>query len=234
MTPRSPSSPGCCATTSALTASPAGPPTCGSSPRRENPHPGAQLSPFEQHAGKRYQVIATHTPTGGIQFRQAAHRTHARVEDRIRYGNNTGLVHLPSRDYAINQAWCTAVSPACDLLAWLRLLALSGDLAKAEPTTLHYRLLHTAAHIGRGPRRRRLTTPETRPWTHDLHHHHPPTTLTSTHQPNNPTEPTRTVEPAPTRHDSRAPHPTRHPVTRSTRGWVEASNQMIKPVNRRG
>jgi hypothetical protein len=39
---------------------------------------------FEQHAGKRYQVIATNTPTGGIQFREAAHRTQARVEDRIR------------------------------------------------------------------------------------------------------------------------------------------------------
>lgn len=138
--------------------------------RRENPHPGAQLSLFEQHAGKRYQVIATNTPGTEIQFREAAHRTQARVEDRIRCGKNTGLAHLPSRDYAINQAWCATVSLACDLLAWLRLLALTGDLAKAEPKTLRYRLLHTAARLVRGQRRRHLKIPETWPWAHDLHH----------------------------------------------------------------
>jgi hypothetical protein len=71
--------------------------------RRENPHPGAHLSLFEQHAGKRYQTIATNTPTGTIQFLEAAHRTQARVEDRIRCGKNTGLEHLPSRDYVTNQ-----------------------------------------------------------------------------------------------------------------------------------
>jgi Transposase DDE domain group 1 len=65
---------------------------------------------------------------------------------------------------------CGAVSLACDLLAWLRLLALSGDLAKAEPKTLRYRLLHTAARIVRGQRRRRLKIPHTWPWAHDLHH----------------------------------------------------------------
>ncbi len=32
--------------------------------RRENPHPGAQLTLFEQHEGKRYQVTATNTPSG--------------------------------------------------------------------------------------------------------------------------------------------------------------------------
>ncbi len=137
--------------------------------RRENPHPGAQLSLFEQQEGKRYQVIATNTPGTDIQFREAAHRTQARVEDRIRCGKNTGLAHLPSRDYAINQAWCTAVSMACDLLAWLRLLALTGDLAKAEPKTLRYRLLHTAARLVHGQRRRHLKIPETWPWAHDLH-----------------------------------------------------------------
>jgi Transposase DDE domain group 1 len=138
--------------------------------RRENPHPGAQLSLFEQHAGKRYQVIATNIPGTEVQFLEAAHRTQARVEDRIRCGKNTGLAHLPSRDYAINQAWCAAVSLACDLIAWLRLLALSGDLAKAEPKTLRYRLLHTAGRIVRGQRRRRLEIPDTWPWATDLHH----------------------------------------------------------------
>ncbi|MGH3629885.1 MAG: hypothetical protein ACRDRL_20905, partial [Sciscionella sp.] len=53
----------------------------------------------------------------------------------IRCGKDTGLSHLPSRVYAINQVWCVAASIACDLLAWLRLLALDGDLARAEPKT---------------------------------------------------------------------------------------------------
>ncbi|MGH3868422.1 MAG: transposase [Pseudonocardiaceae bacterium] len=128
-----------------------------------DPRDGAQLSLFQAHAGKRYQVIATNTPGTDIQFREAAHRTQARVEGRIRCGKNTGMAHMPSRDYAINQAWCAAVSLACDLLAWLRLLALTGDLATAEPTTLRYQLLHTAARIVRGQRRRRLRIPETWP-----------------------------------------------------------------------
>ena len=136
--------------------------------RRENPHPGAQLSLFEQHAGKRYQVIATNTPTGQIQFLEARHRTQARVEDRIRCGKDTGLSHLPSRVYAINQAWCVAASIACDLLAWLRLLALDGHLARAEPKTLRYRMLHTAGRIVRGQRRRHLKIGETWPWATQL------------------------------------------------------------------
>ena len=40
------------------------------------------------------------------------------------------------------------------LLAWLQLLALDGDLAKAEPKTLRYRILHTAGRLTRGQRRR--------------------------------------------------------------------------------
>ena len=67
--------------------------------RRENPHPGAQLSLFEQHEGKRYQVTATSTPRGQVQFLEARHRTQARVEDSIRCAKSTGLGHLPSRDY---------------------------------------------------------------------------------------------------------------------------------------
>ena len=45
---------------------------------------------------------------------------------------------------------------AAILLAWLKLLALDGDLAKAEPRTLRYRVLHVAARPVRGGMRRRL------------------------------------------------------------------------------
>ena len=66
----------------------------------------------------------------------AAHRVHARVEDVIRTSKDTGPGHFPSHDYRVSQAWLTASMIACILLAWLRLLALDGDLAKAEPKTL--------------------------------------------------------------------------------------------------
>jgi hypothetical protein len=66
--------------------------------RRENPHPGAQLSLFEQHEAKRYKVTATSTPGGQAQFLEARHRTQARVEARIRCGKDTGLRHLPYID----------------------------------------------------------------------------------------------------------------------------------------
>jgi hypothetical protein len=142
--------------------------------RRERPHPGAQLSLFEEADGWRYQPFATNTPFGSpgrlgqLAFLEARHRAHARVEDNIRNAKNTGLGHLPSTHFALNQAWCLAVAIAVDLLAWLRLLCLTGDLAKAEPKTLRYRLLHTAARIIRGQRKRKIRIPETWPWATEL------------------------------------------------------------------
>jgi hypothetical protein len=50
------------------------------------------------------------------------------------------------------------------LLAWLKLLAPDGDLATAEPKTVRYRVLHTAARLVRGGRRRRLKIQATWPW----------------------------------------------------------------------
>ncbi len=42
-------------------------------------------------------------------------------------------------------------------------LTLDGDLAKAEPKTLRYRIFHAAARLVRGGRRRRLNA-VTWPW----------------------------------------------------------------------
>ncbi len=66
------------------------------------------------------------------------------------------------------EAWCQAASIACDLLAWLRLLALDGDLAKAEPKTLRYKILHTAGRIVKGQRRQYLKIPPSWPRAHDI------------------------------------------------------------------
>jgi Transposase DDE domain group 1 len=95
----------------------------------------------------------------------ARHRSHVRVEDAIRTGKNTGPDHLPSVSFQINQAWCLAAGRACDLLAWLRLLCLTGDLTTAEPKTWRYRLPHAAARlVPRRQRKRKLRIPGTWPW----------------------------------------------------------------------
>jgi Transposase DDE domain group 1 len=136
--------------------------------RRERPHPGAQLSMFEERDGYRYQAFVTNTATGQLAFLEARHRAHARVEDRIRHAKDTGLGRFPSREFAINTAWLTATAIAADLTAWLRLLALTGQLAKAEPKALRYRLLHVPARLTRSARRRHLRIPATWPWVDDL------------------------------------------------------------------
>ena len=51
-----------------------------------------------------------------------------------------------------------------DLTAWLRLLALDGDLAAAEPKMLRFKMLHVPAQLSRGGRRRRLRLPRHWPW----------------------------------------------------------------------
>ncbi len=107
---------------------------------------------------------------------------------------------------------------ACDLLRWLRLLWLDGPLAKAEPKTLRYRLLHTAVRLVRGQRKRKIKIPETWPCAHDLETRFRTAltfTLTRTTPPHDPQHPSRPVEPAPTRCNSRAPGLTHRPKSRS-------------------
>lgn len=138
--------------------------------RRERPHPGAQLTLFDTIEGWRHQVIATDTPAGqgSIQYLEARHRAHARVEDRIRTGKDTGFGRFPSRLFAINQAWLQLALTGIDLLAWTQTLLLDGDLASAEPKKLRYRLLHVAARITRTARQTRLAIADHWPWKNSL------------------------------------------------------------------
>jgi hypothetical protein len=138
--------------------------------RRERPHPGAQLTLFETASGWRYSLWATNLPErtpgwrGQPAYIDAAHRVHARVEDAIRTGKDTGIGKFPSHLLSLNRAWFTAALTAATLLAWLRLLALDRDLANAEPKTLRYRILHAAARLVRTGRRRRLKISAAWPW----------------------------------------------------------------------
>jgi hypothetical protein len=99
--------------------------------------------------GWRYTAFTTNTATGSLQCFEVRHRAHARVEDRIRGAKDTGLRRLRSREFAINAAWCTAAAIAADLIAWLRLLTLDGELAVPNETTAQPR---TARLRPPGPR----------------------------------------------------------------------------------
>jgi hypothetical protein len=135
--------------------------------RRRRLPPGQQHTLFDLD-GYAYSAFATNTTSGmSIQLLDARHRGHARVEDDVRTTKDTGLAHLPSHHFTVNQAWCTAVAIAVDLLAWLRLLG-PPQLARCQPATLRYRLLHVAARLVRGQRRRWLRLPATWPWAHAL------------------------------------------------------------------
>lgn len=136
--------------------------------RRERPHPGAQLSLFDQRDGLRYQAFATDTPRGQLAHLEARHRAHARVEDRIRCGKDTGIGRFPSRLFALNAAWLELALTAIDLIAWTQHLLLDGDLATCEPKALRYRLLHTTARITRGQRRIHVRLAEHWTWARDL------------------------------------------------------------------
>ncbi len=136
--------------------------------RRERPHPGAQLDAFEERDGWRYTAFATDTAIGQLAHLDARHRAHARIEDRIRTAKDTGLNHFPSRTFTINAAWLSVVMLAVDLIAWTQLLLLHGNLAKAEPKTLRYRLLHVAARLTHGQRRRWLRIQHSWPWANQL------------------------------------------------------------------
>ncbi len=136
--------------------------------RRERPHPGAQLDAFEERDGWRYTAFATDTRAGQLAWLDARHRAHARVEDRIRCAKDTGLGRFPSRSFAINTAWLAVVMLAVDLIAATQHLLLHGHLAKAEPKTLRYRLLHVAARLSRGQRRVWLRIQRSWPWACEL------------------------------------------------------------------
>lgn len=138
--------------------------------RRERPHPGAQLDLSDTVEGWRHQLIATDTPEGGapLAWLDARHRAHARVEDRIRTGKDTGFGRFPSRVFAINAAWLELALTGIDLLAWTQALPLDGQLAKAEPKKLRYRILHAAARLTRGQRRTYLRLADHWPWARDL------------------------------------------------------------------
>ncbi len=135
--------------------------------RRERPHPGAQLS-FTDHDGYRFQAILTDQPDPNIAVLECRHRQHAHVEDRIRDDKDTGLAKFPFKQFALNEVWLEIVMLAHDLLVWTQALVLDGELAKAEPKRLRYRLFHVAGRLAFSGRRAKLHLQNSWPWAEEL------------------------------------------------------------------
>ena len=135
--------------------------------RRERPHPGAQLS-FTDIDGHRFQAILTDQPDPDLAGLERRHRARARVEDRIRAAKDCGLANLPFRDFDANTVWLELALTAQDILYYTQTLALDGELARAEPKRLRYRLLHTAGRLAFHARRAVLRLPRTWPWAGEL------------------------------------------------------------------
>ncbi len=135
--------------------------------RRERAHPGAQLS-FTDHDGHRFQGVLTDQTNPDIQVLERRQRERAHAETHIRNDKDTGLRNLPFRDFEHNRVWLEIVRIAHDLIAWTQRLLLSGDLAKAEPKRLRYRLLHVAARLAFHARTATLRLQASWPWARDL------------------------------------------------------------------
>jgi hypothetical protein len=135
--------------------------------RKERPHPGAQLR-FTDIEGHRFICFATDTRRGQLADLELRHRRRARCEDRIRAAKDTGLRNLPLHGFAQNQVWCELVAMACELTAWMQMLALHGPARSWEPKRLRLRLFAAAGRLVRGGRRMRLRIAATWPWAAQL------------------------------------------------------------------
>jgi hypothetical protein len=131
--------------------------------RKERPHPGAQLR-FTDIGGHRVTAFATDTRTGQLADLELRHRRRARCEDRIRCAKDTGLRNLPLHGFDQNQIWCELVAMACELTAWMAMLALDGPARAWEPKRLRLRLFSAAGRLARGGRRLRLRLAASWPW----------------------------------------------------------------------
>ena len=131
--------------------------------RKERPHPGPQLR-FTDRDGLRLTAFSTNIRRGQLPNLELRHRRRARCEDRIRAAKVTGLQNLPLHGFDQNRIWLALVQLACELIAWMQMLALTGVPARrGEPKRLRLRLLSVAGRVARHTRRVRLRLAVTAP-----------------------------------------------------------------------
>ena len=135
--------------------------------RRERPHPGAQLR-FTDSDGHRFTAFITDTHGGVLAELEVRHRSHARVEDRIRCGKDTGLRNMPCKSFAQNECWLELCLTAADLITWSQALCFTGELARCEPATFRYRVCSIAGRLTHSSRTWHLQLDRDWPWAKDL------------------------------------------------------------------
>ncbi|MGH3951989.1 MAG: IS1380 family transposase [Pseudonocardiaceae bacterium] len=136
--------------------------------RREPLHAGAQQT-LDDIDGCRFTAFLTDQTHDDLARLDTRHRGHARVEDRIRTGKDTGMRTLPCDTFERNALWLQLVLLAQDLMTFTQLLTLDpGELRSAEPQQLRYKLLHTPARIIRHARGIRLDIAHDWPWAQQL------------------------------------------------------------------
>jgi hypothetical protein len=135
--------------------------------RKERPHPGAQLR-FTDIDGHRFTAFATDTAKGQLADLELRHRRRARCEDRIRGAKDSGLRNLPLKGFAQNQLWCEIVALACELLAWMQMIALAGTARRCEPKRLRLRVFAVPGRLASSGRRIWLRLAEGWPWAADI------------------------------------------------------------------
>ena len=136
--------------------------------RRERPHPGAQLSLFDQHEGFRHQIFNTDQTDPNIAKLELRHRHRAHIENRIRAAKDTGLRNLPCSDVVCNDAWLQLVLIAQDLIAWTQTLCFDDALKIAEPKRLRHRVFHAAAAVVHSGGQVIVRFQRTWPWVDDI------------------------------------------------------------------
>ncbi len=134
---------------------------------KERPHPGAQLR-LTDADGMRLTCFATNTVGRPIAKLELRHRLRARAEDRIRTARATGLRNLPLKRTAQNKVWLEIVQIALDLLAWMPMLALTGEARLWAPRRLRLRLFSAAGQLVTTGRRWFLRLARHWPWTRHI------------------------------------------------------------------
>lgn len=133
--------------------------------RRERPHPGAQLSLFDDIEGLRHTAHITNQ-TGSAEVLELAHRERGAAEDVIRDLKACGYANWPSDCVVNNQTWTLLCATAFNLLSRAQRLTLTKPYQRATPKTIRQRLLHVAGQIT--PSGRRLHIDQNWPWTPTL------------------------------------------------------------------
>jgi hypothetical protein len=86
----------------------------------------------------------------------------------VRCWKACGLANLPFDGFCANEAWVAVSVIAGSLLAWSQMTCFDGALAKAEPKTIRYRVLHVAAVLAHRGRDLIMHLDETWPWASEL------------------------------------------------------------------